>query len=69
MIKFQNSKNKNILVCDFSFEGETVKKLLKKNNNIYIIDHVIKRAVEKLANISDKHKLLDMDHSGAYLCM
>jgi uncharacterized protein len=59
-------KNKKILVCDFSFEEEIVKKLLKNKNSVYIIDHH-KTAVEKLKNISKKHKLIDLSHSGAYL--
>ena len=59
-------KNKNILVCDFSFEEEEIKKLLKNKNFVYTIDHH-KTAIEKLKNISDKYKKIDLDHSGAYL--
>lgn len=63
--KVPSFKNENILVCDFSFEYKDVQKILK-NNKLFIIDHH-KTAFEKLENLDDKHKHLDLNHSGAYL--
>ena len=64
--KVPTFKNKNILVCDFSFDAKIAKKLIKKKNKIFFLDHH-KTALEKLEDLPDKYKLLDMEHSGAYL--
>jgi len=64
--KVPKYKNKNILVVDFSFDLKIVKRLMKDGNKIYFIDHHL-TALEKLADLDDKFKLLDINHSAAYL--
>lgn len=59
-------KNKKILICDFSFNEKMTQKLITNNDKVYIIDHH-KTALENLKNINEKHKLIDMNHSGAHL--
>ena len=61
-----NLKDKSILICDFSFDEKTMKKLIKLNKKVYVIDHHV-TAEANLKNLDDKYKLFDMNHSGAYL--
>lgn len=58
-------KNKNILICDFSYSKEIIDNLLKENN-LCILDHH-KSAMEILEKVDDKHKIFDMSHSGAHI--
>lgn len=59
-------KNKNVLVCDFSFDYDIFKTMEKLTKNILVLDHH-KTAVTKMENIDDEHKVFDMDHCGAFI--
>lgn len=59
-------KNKNVLICDFSFKKDTISNLLEIVKGLLIIDHH-KSAKEDLENLDQKHKIFDMNHCGAYL--
>ena len=61
-----NIKNSKVLVCDFSFNKETTKKLIEDNEIFYNIDHHI-TAINNLKEIDDKYKYFDVNHSGAIL--
>ena len=57
---------KNVLICDFSYKFPMTKKILDTAKSLLIIDHH-KSAEIELAEVSDKNKIFDMKHSGAYL--
>lgn len=59
-------KNASILVCDFSFDYKTTRKLIKNNNKFYNIDHH-QTAFDNLDKLDDKYKMFDINHSGIYL--
>ena len=61
-----NVNGRNVLICDFSYKYNILLNMIKQANSLYIIDHHIS-AEEDLKNIDRKHKLFDMNHSGAYL--
>jgi oligoribonuclease NrnB/cAMP/cGMP phosphodiesterase (DHH superfamily) len=58
--------NKNVVICDFSYDFKTTTDLIKKAKSLIVIDHH-KSAEENLKYIDEKHKIFDMEHSGAYL--
>jgi oligoribonuclease NrnB/cAMP/cGMP phosphodiesterase (DHH superfamily) len=57
---------KNVLICDFSFTYDETIDIIKKANNVLIIDHH-ETSSNKLANIPDHYKIFDMNHSAAVL--
>ena len=57
---------KNVLICDFSYKFNTLKEMIKEANKLCILDHHI-TAEKDLQNISNKNKLFDKTHSGAYI--
>lgn len=59
-------QNKNVLICDFSYRKDFLIKMLSVVNNLLIIDHH-KSAEKDLAEIDERHKIFDMNRSGAYL--
>lgn len=59
-------QGKNVLICDFSYKYDVLLNMIEQANSLFIIDHHIS-AQQDLQNIDDKHKLFDMNHSGAYL--
>lgn len=59
-------KDKNVLICDFSFTYEETIEIIKQAKNVLIIDHH-ETAANKLKNIDPKYKIFDMDHSAAVL--
>ena len=61
-----NVFNKNVLVCDFSFSYEETKRMINQAKNFLIIDHHVS-AKRNLEKIDDKYKILDLNHSGAWL--
>jgi oligoribonuclease NrnB/cAMP/cGMP phosphodiesterase (DHH superfamily) len=63
---YEKLKNKNVLICDFSFKKDIINNLLKIVKGLLIIDHH-KSAKEDLENLDQKYKIFDMNHCGAYL--
>lgn len=61
-----NVKNKNVLICDFSYKKNEIMDMICDTNSLLIIDHH-KTAEIELENIPDEYKIFDMAHSGAYL--
>lgn len=61
-----NVKDRNVLICDFSYDKKTTSRLIKSAKNILIIDHH-KTSEKDLEEIDDKYKIFDMTHSGAWL--
>ena len=61
----EKCRDKNVLICDYSFKKDQTEELLKVCN-LLIIDHH-KTAEKELESIDDKYKIFDMKHSGAYL--
>lgn len=60
-------RNKNVLICDFSFsEKITQEIIITTNNNLLILDHH-KTAIENLQNIPNENKVFDISHSGAFI--
>jgi oligoribonuclease NrnB/cAMP/cGMP phosphodiesterase (DHH superfamily) len=59
-------KDKNVLMCDFSYKYDVMMKIISEAKSVFIIDHH-KSAEAELKMIDDKYKLFDMNHSGAYL--
>lgn len=59
-------KDKNVLICDFSFPSEITQKMIKESSSLLVIDHH-KTAVENLKDIPEEYKIFDMNHSGAVL--
>lgn len=60
----QGLKNKKIYLVDFSYPIETIKKIIKENKSIAIIDHHI--SAEKIIKKIPDH-LYALNHSGAVL--
>ena len=58
--------NKNVLICDFSYNYEITCEMLTKAKKLVILDHH-KSAKEALDQISDTNKFFTMEHSGAYI--
>lgn len=63
---YEKTKNKNVLICDFSFKKDMTLQLIKNTKNLLIIDHHLS-AQKELQDIEDKYKIFDMKHCGAYL--
>jgi oligoribonuclease NrnB/cAMP/cGMP phosphodiesterase (DHH superfamily) len=63
---YDKLKNKNVLICDFSFKKEIIAKILDTAKGLLIIDHHLS-AKNELENLDPKYKIFDMDHCGAYL--
>ena len=57
---------KNLLIVDFSYKKDVLNALLKIVNKMVILDHHL-TAMEDLKDLDPKHKIFDMNHSGAYL--
>lgn len=56
-------KNKNILMCDFSYHYQQLLELIEISNSFLILDHH-KTAEESLSKISENLKIFDMNKSG-----
>jgi oligoribonuclease NrnB/cAMP/cGMP phosphodiesterase (DHH superfamily) len=63
---YDKIKDKNVLICDFSFKREITNKILKFAKNILIIDHHLS-ALKELQDLDPIYKIFDMEHCGAYL--
>lgn len=61
-----NVKNKNVLICDFSYDKKIMEKMIKDSNSLLVIDHHI-TARKALRSIPSENKYFDMKHSGASL--
>lgn len=60
-------KNKNVLICDYSFPVLIFNDMIKATNgNILILDHH-KTAEKQLSSVNQKYLVFDMDHSGAFI--
>ena len=58
--------NKNVLICDFSYNKQITLNIIANAKCLAIIDHH-ESAEKALKDIDDKYKIFDMLHSGAYL--
>ena len=65
-IPFNEFRNKNVCVFDFSFKEHDTTEIIKISNSFAVIDHH-KTAITELKNIPDKYKTIIMEYSGAYL--
>lgn len=65
-IPFNEFKNKNVCLFDFSFKAPDTMHAMKISKNFTVIDHH-KTAVTELKDIPDENKVFRMDYSGAYL--
>jgi oligoribonuclease NrnB/cAMP/cGMP phosphodiesterase (DHH superfamily) len=63
---YDKLKNKNVLICDFSFKKDVIIKLLTVVKGLLIIDHHLS-AQKDLQDFNQKYKIFDMKHCGAYL--
>ena len=61
-----NVLGKNVLICDFSYKYETLKRMINDANKLAILDHHVS-AEKDLKNIDKSHKVFDKSHSGAYI--
>jgi oligoribonuclease NrnB/cAMP/cGMP phosphodiesterase (DHH superfamily) len=59
-------KNKNVIMCDVSFNYDVILKFIEVTSSFLIIDHH-KTAKEKLEHLDSKYKIFDMDKCGARL--
>lgn len=59
-------KDKNVLICDFSYKKNVLTNMIKEAKDLLVIDHHIS-AQKDLEEIDSKYKVFDMDHSGAVL--
>jgi len=59
-------RNKNVLICDFSFKNIIIKQLINDTKKLLILDHH-KSALIELKDIDDKYKVFDMNHCGAFI--
>jgi oligoribonuclease NrnB/cAMP/cGMP phosphodiesterase (DHH superfamily) len=57
-------KGKNVVILDFSYSREIIKKMIAESNSLLILDHH-KTAAAELCDIDCAH--FDMNHSGAML--
>lgn len=57
---------KNVAFCDFSYKKDKMDEIMRKAKNILILDHH-KTAVQQLEHVDESMKVLDMNHSGAYI--
>jgi len=57
-------KGKNVIILDFSYNNETIKRIMSEANSLLILDHH-KTAAAELYDIDCAH--FDMNHSGAML--
>lgn len=64
--KVPNVKDKNVLICDYSYPLSVMKKIQCLARSVLIIDHH-KTAQHDLKSIDDSCKIFNMDHSGAVL--
>ena len=58
---YDKLKDKNVLICDFSFKKDIIAKLLDIVKGLLIIDHHLS-AKNELENLDHKHKIFDMNH-------
>lgn len=58
--------NKNVLICDFSYDKDTIVNMIGTANKLVILDHH-KTAENKLLLIPDENKLFNKNYSGAYI--
>ncbi len=61
-----NVEDKNVLICDFSYDAQTLETMILQANSLVVIDHH-KSAMENLEKIDEKNKIFDMKKSGAVL--
>lgn len=57
---------KNVVICDFSFKKDILLDMISKANSLIILDHH-KTAEADLKDIESKHKIFDMNYSGAMI--
>jgi uncharacterized protein len=61
-----NLYDKNVLICDFSFNNIVTKELIKITKNLLILDHHI-TAFDELKDIPEHNKVFDIKRSGAMI--
>lgn len=59
-------KNKNVLICDFSYKKDLMVNIIKNANKYAILDHH-KTAENELIDIPNENKVFNMNYSGAYI--
>jgi uncharacterized protein len=64
--KLDDVKDKNVLICDFSYKKDILDKLLLSAKNLLILDHH-KTSKDDLKELPIANKVFRMDHSGAYI--
>ena len=62
-----NIKNKNVLICDFSYPLDITKNIISLASNLLILDHHKSASENLVNNIDEKYYNIDMEHSGVYL--
>lgn len=62
-INIEELKNKNILMCDFSFKYDYLIKIIENASNFLILDHH-KSSEKNLIEIPDQYKIFDSSLSG-----
>lgn len=58
--------NRNVVICDFSYNKNLLLKMIKQANSLIVLDHH-KNAENELESIPDKNKIFRMDKSGAVI--
>lgn len=61
-----NLKNRNVLMCDVSFPKYIIDDIIKTSSSFLLIDHH-HTAEKDLAELDNKYKIFDMNHSAAWL--
>jgi oligoribonuclease NrnB/cAMP/cGMP phosphodiesterase (DHH superfamily) len=61
-----NITGKNVVICDFSYNYETMLEIINRANSVLILDHH-KSAEIALQLIPKKYKYFNMNHSGAVI--
>lgn len=62
----EDIRNKCVLICDFSYKFDILKKLMRNVKKLLILDHH-KTAEEDLRMLPESNKVFRMDHSAAYI--
>lgn len=64
--KLPDIKDKNVIICDYSYPLSIMKEIQRDSKSVLVIDHH-KTAQQELESIDESCKIFDMDHSGAVL--
>ena len=59
-------KNKNVVMCDFSYKKDVMKKIISDAKSFIVLDHHVSNEIE-LSEVSDSNKIFNSNYSGAYI--